>query len=144
MGQSGLPIPGVQIHDYNPGIMPNGVFWTIPIAASAVTADLRRGTARYRLKNLPLRDSRHAFNALIVEGPSERAVATFDVTWTDPTKRFTVRDEANTFGGSFIETTPKIAFSVDQEGFAFTSAPAAQSGPVFGVIGAERNGVFFK
>ena len=35
MGQDGSD----QIHDYEPGIMPNGLFWTIPISPGAVELD---------------------------------------------------------------------------------------------------------
>lgn len=123
--------------------MPNGVFWTVAVPASAVTTNLRKGTARFKASNLPVRDSRHLLNAVAVEGPSERATASFDITWSKPVTRFDVSDAEYGFGGSFIEAVPAIEFSVEGADFAFTSAPAAQSVPIFGVIGYERNGAYF-
>lgn len=121
--------------------MPNGVFWTLPVAPAAVVATPTAGTARYRLTSLPVRDHHSVANAL-AGGPSESAFVTFDAVWSRPTKTFTVNDAANDFSGTFKEGTGQIAWSSTQNGFRFVSDPANTSTTVYAAVGTERNGSF--
>ena len=45
-----------QIHDYNPGIQPNGVFWTIPIGDGAIDVNPGKGRARLAAQNMAIPD----------------------------------------------------------------------------------------
>jgi hypothetical protein len=56
--------PSVQVHDFEPGIKPSGLFWTMPVPANAATVDPATGQARYRLQNIALPDFHDFFNAI--------------------------------------------------------------------------------
>ena len=72
---------GSQIHDFNPGIEDNGLFWTSRINPRSVLANPGSGRASMRVRNLASRDFHDLGNAL-AEGPSLPAVVSFDIQWT--------------------------------------------------------------
>ena len=55
-----------QVHDYDPGIhpYPGGLFWTVPMAADAVTVHTGAGKASMKAANMRLRDYFTIPNAL--------------------------------------------------------------------------------
>jgi hypothetical protein len=134
-----------QIHDYEPGIQDNGVFWTVPIAPSAITHDLASGAATYSLHDYDINDYTSFPKSLtgVVTAP---AVVSFDLTLEPSAKqrRYEQVDKDNGFRGEFIEGgDAKIAWSSKQDGFEFTSDAADTSLNLFSILGTERNGVFF-
>lgn len=141
MAQAG-PQQAPQLHDYEPGIAPNGLFWTVPISPRNVRADVRRGTASFRLRNYAIRDF-HNFENSLLSGPSVPARVSFDIEWVGPTKPFRVDKPAQEFRGDFRQGKVTAAWSSAQEGFSFVSAPAPTTTSVFAAVGHERNGVFY-
>jgi hypothetical protein len=113
-----------------------------------VGIDVEDGTASMRAVNLAMPDYRDIFNSLNAS-PSPAApvpsVVSFDVRWKAKSDAKLVRkvDTANQFRSSYIDSNATIAWSAQQSGFSFTSAAAATSTPISGVIGHERNGRFF-
>ncbi len=142
MGQVGTQT-GVQLHDYEPGIRPNGVFWTVPISPRSVRVDLRRGTASFKLQNYPIRDF-HTFEYSLTSGSSLPARVSFDIEWLGPTTPFRVDKADQQFRGDFRQGRVTAQWSSRQEGFSFQSAPAHATSSVFAAVGHERNGVFHK
>ena len=134
-----------QIHDYEPGIQDNGVFWTVPVAPSAITYDLTSGAATYSLHDYDINDYTSFAKSLtgVVTAP---AAVSFDLS-LDPSakqRHYEQVDKANGFRGEYIEGgDAKIAWSSKQDGFEFTSDPANTSVGLFSLIGTERIGVFF-
>jgi hypothetical protein len=108
-----------------------------------VRADLARGTAAMRARDVAMPDA-HDNEGSIVGGPWVPATVSFDVEWSTPLARATRRDENAAWGGEFVETESRIAWSARQEGFAYQSAPPGTSTSVWGVIGRQRSGVFFR
>jgi hypothetical protein len=141
-----LPPPN-QIHDFNPGIDSNGLFWTTAFPRSGVSIDLDAGTARMHANNMPVPDY---FNILNSTGftqppiPPIPSVVSFDVRWkAKSTAKLTpISDATNHFSGKFIDSNATIVWSASQTGFTFAT-DAAPTTPVSGVIGHERNGRFF-
>jgi hypothetical protein len=109
-----------------------------------VSFDLAAGTASYSLRNLPIPDYHDTPNAL-AGGPSEPAVASFDVRWMPGSagRRFTQTDSANRFVGEYSEGISTITWSARQAGFEFVSDPSDASQSQFAIVGHERNGVYF-
>lgn len=73
------------------------------------------------------------------------AEVTFNVEWAGILDRQHVRNEAQNFEGTFLQTGSTIEWSAvnPSTGFQFTSDPPDPAGVVGAVIGRERNGVFF-
>jgi hypothetical protein len=134
--------PANQIHDFNPGIAPSGLFWTIRIPNDSVEIDLDEAEASMDLSDLEIEDYHDIVNALL-RGPSVPADASFHVRWSGVKNRVKISDQTNGFTGNYIEDTATIHWSAREAGFKFVSDPANTSTTVFAEIGRERNGVFF-
>ena len=142
MAQVG-PQQAPQLHDYEPGIAPNGLFWTVPISPRSVRVDARRGTASFRLRDHAIPDF-HNFENSLLSGPSVPAHVTFDIEWHGPTKPFRVDKPDQQFRGDFRQGRVTAEWSSRQDGFAFQSAPASRTTSVFAAVGHERNGIFYR
>ena len=57
-----------QIHDFNPGITENGLFWTIPISENTISVNFAAGTAAFQASNVDVEDYHDVVNALM-DGP---------------------------------------------------------------------------
>lgn len=137
--------PANQIHDFNPGIAPSGLFWTIVVPNDAVQVNLKAQTASFAYDSLTIEDYNTFANA-IMDGASFTSTVSFNLQWSGTTSQIAVRNPAEGFEGIFFEDTAAIewsASSADQSNFMFTSDPASTSTSVFAEIGLERNGVFF-
>jgi hypothetical protein len=132
-----------QVHDFNPGIAPSGLFWTAFVPASAVDFDLDAGTARLHVTNLALKDFFTIGNALFGGGPTPvPATVSFDIHWSGVTSRSNVRSgEGKGFAGQFAHTGATIAWSASESGFSYTASASSQT-VEFAQIGHERNGSF--
>ena len=133
---------GDQIHDFNPGLAPNGLFWTIRIPNENVEVDLDNATASMRLSKAEIRDF-FSLSNFFSGGNSIPADASFNIHWSGVTKRVHLHDQQNHFDAHVIEDTATLAWSAEEEGFKFVSDPEDTSTTVFAEIGSERNGVFF-
>lgn len=73
------------------------------------------------------------------------SVVSFDVRWRGKAAPVQIRDTTNHFIGQFIDSTATIVWSAVQKSthFTFTSDKAETTTTVSGVIGRERNGIFF-
>lgn len=135
-----------QIHDYNPHIDPNGVFWTMPVPRNSVDVHFGAGRAAFRLTT-QIFDDHDVQSSLTENFPSgfpQIAEITFDVEWSGILDRQHIRNEAQNFEGDFLQTGSTIEWSaVNASGFQFTSESANPEAVVGAVIGHERNGVFF-
>ena len=73
-----------QVHDFNPGIGSNGLFWLVQIRDEDVKVDHEKGTLTISLKDVPVVDQfsfpNGAGNNLGTAGVP--ATASFDITYT--------------------------------------------------------------
>jgi hypothetical protein len=132
------------VHDYNGGIPPSGLFWTVELPRGAFSVSRRQKRARLHLRDLPLIDT---FTFL---GPSDTpAVLSMTIEWDaleDPVNlgsggAVPPTDPA-AFLGTFARARSTAHFSGRQLGFSFSSDPGASSDAGYAEIGTERNGVF--
>jgi hypothetical protein len=156
VGSANLP---QQIHDYNPHIDSNDVFWTIPVPREAVEVDFDDAWARLRLEGLKVFDDHDVANSLtmglglpgdlgfpyphidpVVPG---HAIVSFDVRWSGLLDSAEIVNTSQGFRGSFLHTGSTIKWSVHQPGFRFESEAPNPSRSLAAVIGREQNGVFF-
>jgi hypothetical protein len=133
-----------QIHDFEPGIAPSGLFGTIPIAGGAVEASPGSGRARYRLEELALNDYHDFFTAISPNPPNVPSHVSFEVTWSGGNNHQRIADTDYDFTGTFVASDARIDFTAwnDGTGVVYTSNADGQSSDGAGV-GHERNGVFF-
>lgn len=140
----GTVVPTVtQIHDYNPGITPSGLFWTIRVPDDAVNAPLGLGTAAFALPDVQLYDYvnlAHAFSGAPALGTAK---ASFEMHFDCPGTPVPVRDEANKFVGEFTQGTASIAWTATSSYFSFTSDEESTSRTTFAALGRESNGQFY-
>src|SRR5215831_3954996 len=136
------PVGSGQVHDFNPGIRPSGLFWTQPISEDALNVNLQQGTASLEVADLDEEDYHNLSNALH-DGPSEPATVAYKMRWAPAAPEMKVTDAVHDFTGRFRLTTVTIEWTAETPTFKFVSDPAKTSNNVRSVIGRERNGVFF-
>lgn len=133
-----------QIHDFEPGIAPSGLFWTIPIEGGAVDSSPGSGRARFRLHELALDDYHDFFTAISPNPPAIPSHVSFDVTWSGGNDHQRIADTDYDFVGTFVAGEARIAFTAwnDGTGVVYTSDAGGQT-TIGAGVGHERNGVFF-
>jgi hypothetical protein len=138
--------PSHQTHDWEPGIAPSGLFWTIPLPASAMSADPGAGVARLVGDDVAIEDYHDFFNAISeTPNPAPRpSVVSFDVRWAGHGDRLRVRDTDFGFTGEYVSGAATITFTArdDDSNVVYTSVDEGQT-TVSAGVGHERNGVFF-
>jgi hypothetical protein len=60
---------GAQIHDFNPGIKADGLFWTLALLDNSVTVNLSNGFASMSVTDLAVQDYHDFPNAIGGGGP---------------------------------------------------------------------------
>ncbi len=137
--------PSHQVHDWEPGIRPSGLFWTIPITPSAITVNPITGTATLKATDLAVPDYGNFFNAISPApdpAPAPSHVS-FEVTWPGHGEVSEIDDDGFDFSGRYIVSDATIAFTARKDGadFTYQSNPGGQISFDAGV-GRERNGIF--
>lgn len=133
---------GRQVHDFNFGIAPSGLFWTAPVSEDSVEGELEDGFAVFNVTDLPQPDFTDLSNSLH-GGPTVPGTVSFNMRWTGTGSPFDFANATDRFRGTFQFATVTIEWSARTSGFSFVSDAAATSVTASGIIGEERNGVFF-
>jgi len=133
-----------QVTNIDPGNVPGGLFWTIPVPLDSVMIDPMQGEASLDLANVQMLDFGTFCNDA-QHGPSVSAVASLNARWKGVIRRANVRNAAEGFAGQFAITNATLEYSasVPANHFEFVSDPAPASTNLFAQIGHERNGKFF-
>jgi hypothetical protein len=137
------------VHDYEPGIAPNGLFWTIPIPRQAAEINLGQRTARFHMTNLSIPDFHDFFNSIGVSDPPipiSPATVSFDTHWRGVGERTSISDPDKGFQGEFIESQITIQWSASEpsQHFSFVSDDSAPTQTIGAALGREQNGVFIR
>jgi hypothetical protein len=135
---------GSQVHDYNGGIPPSGLFWTVELPHSAFHMSRDGKHAVVAAKDVPVIDTFHFAGPFLVP-----ATVSFLVEWeaSGPSRKLgsgkAVRPkDPAAFRGTFAPARSTGRFSGTELGFSFESKPGASSERGYAEIGKERNGVF--
>lgn len=143
-----LGTPAVQIHDLNPGIEPDGLFWTIALRESAVEVDLKQGFASLKAHKVAIDDYGNIGNALLGGGPAPiPGKVSVSVEWVQAGDAFTIDNNDDPtlgggFGGTFLPCNAQMEWTARVGDLKFESDPMITSSSVFAEIGKEANGVF--
>ena len=141
-----MPGSGAQVHDFNGGILPSGLFWLVELPATAFTFTGNGRLALLRANDVPVIDSFQFFGTDVVP-----AVVSFDLRWdaTGPAvprgqgRKVAPTDRA-AFLGEFAPARATGSCSGSELGFAFRSNPGVSSDRGYAEVGRERNGVFLR
>jgi hypothetical protein len=140
-------VNSTQKFDWNPGIEPSGLFWTMPIRDQLIKFDVNRGRARFRARHLSVPDY-GTFDNSIASPPKQHppipSHVSFDTRWRGGGKRQVVTDADYDFTGTFVDGDITISFTAkhDRDDVVYRSDDGPQI-VVSGGVGRERNGVFF-
>jgi hypothetical protein len=129
------------VHEFNPGILLDGLFWIVQVPDKAL--EIQGNTVTIRLENVPLTDN------FFFLGPENVASgASFEMTYTRSGAPRQVRplssDPASPFNwaGEMWMATGSVTFSVSHTDGSFSAHGIANSSGMFGEMGAEVNGIF--
>ena len=132
-----------QVHDFNPGILPNGLFWTMSIPRHSFRVFRNGQHAWLRVRNLPMPDTFQFGNNVSVAGQID-----VNVWWratSDPVLRgngaSVPNDDPSAFLGHFADARCVGYASGAETGFAFRTRRLTAD-DFFAELGRERNGVF--
>jgi hypothetical protein len=145
--------PSHQKHDFEPGIRPSGLFWTVRISPSSISFDTASGQARFQAHNVALRDYTNIINAVLGGGPKPiPSHVSFDVRWHGGGPHRRIRDQKFGFEGHYAEGSSTVHFTAsnDSGSVVYRSDPAGQYNPPVKqggagspAVGQQSNGVFF-
>jgi hypothetical protein len=144
-----LGTPPVQIHDLNPGIEPDGLFWTVALPDDSVDVNFGNGFASLEGTKVPIDDYGNIANALLGGGPAPvPGLVSFTVEWSGVDERVKIRNtdpplEGGGFAGEFIRNDAQMEWTAVVGNLKFVSDPLETSSSDFAEIGRERNGAFF-
>jgi hypothetical protein len=137
----------VQIRDFNPGIRPDGLFWTAAIDGDDIDVNLGKGFASLEAEDLPVFEYGDFGNALF-GGQGIPATVSFAVEWRGVNQRVNVKNtdsplDGGGLAGEFVRNAARMEWSGTVGDVSYESDPLATSASEFAEIGKERNGVFF-
>jgi hypothetical protein len=135
------PAKTQKIHDINPGIASNGLFWTVPMPDDGLRLSADGLTASVHLRDFLVEDQPHFPNTQ----PTHAARISMDLSWQAEGRQMGISDPMNHYRLLFHKANAQVALqvTVPEIGFTFTSAPADTSETVFAMLGYDQNGIFY-
>ena len=139
------PGSGLQVHDFNGGVQPSGLFWVVELAEDEVQVSSDGRRASMHAEDVPVIDSFQFGGANMVP-----AKVTFSVEWQakGPAKMLgkgkgVPPTDPAAFTGEFAPAVARGSYSGRELAFSFKADPGASSEPRgYAEMGHERNGVF--
>jgi hypothetical protein len=128
------------VHDFNPGISTNGLFWIVQIPDNAVVVN--GDTVTIHVANLSVADEIAFLGATRIP-----ATLSFDITYTKSGNPRQIAPTSNDplsafhWAGQMWMATNSGTFTVSRSD-GFTATGSFSSSGQFGQVGTERNGVF--
>lgn len=135
---------GAQVHDFNPGIRQNGLFWTTVISGDAVEVDLAAGTASMDVTDIQQKDFFDFENAILGNGDTPRqGRVSFRVEWTANGAPLDVDNPAQQYRGTVRSAIAQMEWSGRSGDYEFVSAPLATSTTDAAQLGSCNNGSYY-
>jgi len=136
-----------QVHDFNGGIQPSGLFWVVDLPEDAIQISNNGQRATVHAENVPVIDS---FMFSLAPAFQVPALVNYSMTWQaigrrEKRGRGTAVDPTDpaAFLGNFAPAVATGSFSGRELGFSFKVDPGASSAKGgFAEMGEERNGKF--
>jgi hypothetical protein len=134
---------GAQIHDLNPGIRRDGLFWTTVIHPEDVSVNLDAGTATFEVEDFHTEDYGSFENAIGEESPPVPVIVSFKVQWSVSGNVLHFDNLAQMYRGDFQYGNAQIEYRFRTPHVDVVSAPLADSTTVAAQLGSESNGSFY-
>ena len=137
-----------QVHDFNGGIGPNGIFWTVQVPDDAVKTT--EDTVTISLTNVPVVDQIKFPDDIFLGSSGVPAkvslTMTFQKTGKPRTIRATSSDPISAFSwaGEMSDATYSGTFSVAYDDGKFSAKGSFGATQIFAEMGTERNGSFVR
>jgi len=139
-----------QVHDFNPGISSNGLFWIVQVPDDAVK--ITEDTLTISLKNISVVDQIQftggTGNNLGIAGAP--ATVSFDITYTKSGVPRIVQPTSDDplspfhWAGEMWDATNSGTFSLAYNDGSFSAQGSFSSAGNFGEMGREKNGAFVR
>jgi hypothetical protein len=130
------PGPGNQVHDFNGGIQPSGLFWVVELPQGAFQVTRNGTAANLHASNVPVIDSFQFGGTTQVP-----AMVSYSMKW-QASGPFRTQGDA-TYSASFAPAKVEGSFSGRELGFSFSGSgivnPDVSNGG-YALLGKERNG----
>ena len=129
----------MQLHDFNGGIQPSGLFWIVQVPDSALT--MEGLTVKLHVVNANVIDDFQFFAPGGVP-----ATVSYDVTWTATSNMQILKPlssdpmDPSNFAAQLHPAIATISFSGSEAGFSVKGTGSSQG--IFAEMGTEQNGVF--
>lgn len=135
---------GNQIHDFNPGVRQNGLFWTTVVPGDAVEVDLDAGTGAIEVSDLFQKDFFDFENAILGNGATpEPSRVSFRVEWNAVEPPIEVDNPAQRYRGARSAAMAQMSWSGRSGDYEFESAPLETSTTDAAQIGSCHNGSYY-
>ena len=133
------------MHDFNPGIRNDGLFWTTVVPEESVQVDLGAGTANYSLRNARMPDFHDFGNAVNGGGITTPGVVSFKVTWEAQSAPTAVAFPTRPLWRNAAPAIARMEWSGRSGEFEFQSRPIGTSSSEGqgALLGEERNGTMY-
>ena len=111
------PRSGAQLHDLNPGIASDGLFWTVPIPDRAVQVNPVNGSASLQMTHVGINDYGTIQNALFGGGPAPiPGSVSFSVQWRGVNQLLNINNTdppsaGGGFSGQFVRNAAKMQWA---------------------------------
>jgi len=131
----------VQLHDFNGGVQPSGLFWIVQVPDDALKVEGL--TAKLHVVNAPVIDD---FQFFAPGGVA--ATVSYDITWTasGAVQHFQPQSsdlmDPSNFAAEFRAAVATISFTGTEAGFTVTGTGTSDG--IFAEMGTERNGSFLQ
>lgn len=133
-----------QIHDFNPGIRQNGLFWTTIVGSDCVEVDFAAGTASLDVSHIQQKDFFNIENAILRNGPTPRqGRVSFRVEWTATSPPTSVDNPAQHYRGETRDALAQMEWSGRSGDYEFQSRPLAESTTDAALMATESNGSYY-
>jgi hypothetical protein len=133
------------LHDFNPGILSDGLFWMVQVPDDAL--EIEGNNVTIRLRNVPVVDNFTFYDPFPPSG-NVPAVTSFEMSYTRSGAPRQVRPTSNdptspfNWAGEMWMATGAVTFSLAYRDGSFAVHGTAESAGNFGEMGTERNGAF--
>ena len=131
-----------QVHDFNPGISRNGVFWTVRIPSRALTrVNPGAGRAKLEVEDFLMFDYFNFPNSISDDPDRTRGRVTCEMSWRGGGRAIRVENRRQDFEGRYVSGDVRIKWRArNRRGFTFESGRQTQVNAA--LVGRERNGRF--
>jgi hypothetical protein len=132
-----------QVHDFNPGVTPRGLFWTTEVSPQSVRARPDGTRAVMDITEIQQKDHFTFENAILGHERPLVGRVSFKVRWDADGPVQSVDNPVQRYRGEVRPAIARMEWSGRTRDYVFRSAPLADSTTDAAQLGFESNGSFY-